>query len=152
MLRCLRLNWQNTVFFLVNIPIWIHFYADMMKKRLDSSFLKIQMLFRWNSKPRSAKNPPLPLMHPPLFHNYMLFVNFSGPILHIRAKLFNIFLSILLEFLGNIHSLKYDENQRNCKNLEYSFRNPLFCQLLKNATFFLSALSHLFLGDKFSAW
>ena len=49
-------------------------------------------------------------------------------------------------------SVVCDENQRNCK---YTFRNhlsPLFCQLLKNATFFLSALSHLFLGDKFSAW
>ena len=135
----------------------------------------------------------LPLVHWPLFYNYMLFVNFSGPILQMRAKFFKIFSSILLEFLDNIHCLKYvenhglrtpteeiaftalpkilshsqifrygqsifclphrlnfsgildlclhwvsvvrDENQRNCK---YSFRNhfiPLFCQLLKNATF-----------------
>ena len=72
----------------------------------------------------------------PLFYNYMLFVNFSGTILQ---KFFKIFSSSLLEFLKTIHCLKYNENQRNCKNLEYPFRDhfsPLFCQLLKNATFF----------------
>ena len=55
-------------------------------------------------------------MHRLLFYNYKMFVNFSGPILQMRAKFFKIFSSILLEFLDNIHCLKYVEN--------YELRTP----------------------------